>query len=209
MSARACILVAVGLAAPSVAAAQPGAPLAPTPPCVPAPAAPTAPATGPDRSGFTVEVGVGLSVFRHEADWGDSATRVGITGLNLTLGGFLSQHLAVGLRVVEDQAYHDHHAHAIGLLGPAVQYWFDDRIFVGAQVGVPYARDYWSASGDGDAIGVGLRAGYSLLVDRHQAVHLSAEMIRGSFGYDTDLHGLQGHGGSLTGVSLQLGWQYL
>jgi hypothetical protein len=114
-----------------------------------------------DRGGFTAMVDLGVGVQRDSAI---DETAVGIAGINLGVGGFLNENLALMFRLsgtsVDYELSGGEYGQTSGVTGAAIQYWLSDRINVEAGGGV----GFWSGSTDENNQGFGLilGAGYSV-----------------------------------------------
>ena len=114
-------------------------------------------ASGPDRGSFTliVDLGVGL---QHDGYIGQ--TERGWAGLNLGAGGFLTDDVALLFRLTGTTANHGAIQQSSGVMGPTVQYWLDDRFFVGGGFGVGFGCVRCRTDG---GVGFILGGGYTLL----------------------------------------------
>jgi len=173
------------LAAPAVATAQPA-----PPPCPPAPQATSA---APDRSGVTFELGLGLAMVRHDKIEGPNETSYGAAGPGVTVGYFATRDLALGVRFTAAVSSAD----VVAYLGPSLQYWIGDQIFVGGGVGGSF--------GDGaTSWGADARIGHAFHVGRGDAFYVAAEVNGGTYPvFEAD------GGGSIIGFGVQIGWQSL
>jgi len=168
-------------------------------------------ATGPARSGLTVEAGGGFAATQLAPLGGEDVDRFG-GALNLTVGGFALPELALGLRFAETFRRNEGASYATGFLGPAAQYWIGDG-FLGAGIGAVYNRELWGIPHDQKALGFELRAGYNLSTSRRDALVVAVELTRGAFDVEVELSGFQvpggvrPYGGALQGISLVVGWQ--
>lgn len=115
-----------------------------------------------DRSGFTINVDLGLGIQKDTAI-GESA--IGLSGLNLGLGGWANDSLAIIARVAGTNASYDFGGfgdirQVSGFIGPAVQIWPSARGYLEGGIGV----GYWNAEGDSEqGLGLLLGAGVSIL----------------------------------------------
>lgn len=115
---------------------------------------------GPNRGGFTVLVNAGLGI-QHDAAFEETA--VGVSGLNLGVGGFLTEDLGLLFRVSGTTASYDAGpfgdlTQVSGVVGATVQYWVSDRFNLEAGPGV----GLWSIDGGGSQEGFGLILGAGL-----------------------------------------------
>jgi len=162
------------------------------------------PAPAVDRSGFTLELGIGYGLTHLRAPLDRTANYSSLAGLDLGVGVFVTERTALSLRIAgtsfmtpgEDAG---DAAFVAGFLGPSVQYWFVDRAFFSAGAGVAVfgTDDEMRRSELGGAFDV--RAGYSLYAAGAHSVQISAELTRGFYAGNV----------AVDGLSLQLGWQLL
>jgi hypothetical protein len=202
LSTLALALVAV----PSLAAAQPAAsppPAGATP--YYAPAAPyTAPvAVGPQREGFTAELGLGFGMTIISPKDFDGDTRNGLSGLNVGLGGWISPRTAVTVRIAgtsfkQKDIFGEDVQLIAGMLGVSVQQMVSDVAWVGGGAGIGVLSDDQDSTDPESGFSLDLRAGYNFYQSQRNAFSASLEITPGFF-----------DGGRVTGVGLQLGWQHL
>jgi hypothetical protein len=114
------------------------------------------PAAQSVRRGFTMLLNLGLGI-QHDTYFAETA--VGLGGLNLGLGGFFNEHVALmgrfsGTNVSYTDAYADQ---VSGVLGPAIQYWVSDLFHIEGGVGMGYWDDgFDSETGLGLILGAGV-----------------------------------------------------
>ncbi len=151
--------------------AQPQAPIRPALPLDPT----------PQRSGFTFEAGLGISLMQSDETDGDVG--FGIAPLSLGVGFFLSEDLALSIRATGASFFQDF-GDTIGVFvlqhyGANVQFFIDDRFMVagGPALSVIGALD----GGDLDlGFGVNARAGYALLSSRRINIRVLLELLMGA-----------------------------
>ncbi len=112
-----------------------------------------------ERGGFTVLVDLGVGV---QNDTTIDDTQVGLAGLNVGAGGFLTRDFALMFRLAGTTVSYDlggfgYHTQLSGFAGPSLQYWLSDRFNLEAGAGV----GFWSAdnvdeTGLGFLVGVGV-----------------------------------------------------
>jgi len=182
------------VAIPTLAAAQPSS-SQPQPPQAPVM---TYAEPGPDRSGFTFELdlGLGVTVISPEDREGDS--RNGLSGLNLGLGGWITPQTALTVRVTGNSFDIHGTQFVAGLLGVVVQQMVSDKAWVGGGVGLAILTDDDELTEPESGIGLDFRAGYNFYQSRRNAFHIALEVTPGFF-----------DGGRITATGLQLGWQSL
>jgi hypothetical protein len=111
---------------------------------------------GPDRSGFTMILDVGIGL---QKDAAFPESEVGIGGINLGLGGFVNENTAVLFRASGTTVDYGGVTQTSGVGGPAVQYWVDERLAIEGGIGL----GFWDVSGTDDTgLGVILAASYAL-----------------------------------------------
>jgi hypothetical protein len=116
----------------------------------------TSGAAVPDRSGFTLELGIGPAVnvlfedlhsvttFNPAApgtsgvvsEYTRTRAYVGVAPLSLSLGGFLSRNVALMFRLAGTSHFKNRDQIVNGFYGPAIQYWLSDGVFIGGGVGL-------------------------------------------------------------------------
>ena len=132
-----------------------------TPPSSTSAPGPPAELTGPGiRQGFTALVNFGVGVQRI----GELDPSFGFAGVNVGVGGFLTNDLAVlvrfsGTSVNRDLGSFDSVTLLSGVLGPTVQYWVSDRINIQGGVG----PSFWE-EGSSRETGLGLIVGMGAVV---------------------------------------------
>jgi len=129
-----------------------------------------------DRGSFTLLLNLGVGFQR---DSYVDQTETGLAGLNLGIGGFLTEDVALmfrwsGTTGVNYTAY----SQTSAVYGPAVQYWIDDRLALEAGAGVGMWRAF-DAVTDEDVIesglGMILGVGYTLFGSGKHAFRLGIE----------------------------------
>ena len=103
-----------------------------------------------DREGFTLLLSLGLG---YQAIDGESET--GLGGLNIGLGGFINDNLAVMGRISGTNVSESEASIEVSLLsgtfGVTLQYWINDKLYVEGGPGLGFARVEVSVSGFGSA----------------------------------------------------------
>lgn len=111
-------------------------------------------AEGPQRSGFTLLLDIGLGV---QNDAFLEETNTGLAGLNLGIGGFLNENLALMFRASGTNVEIGNGVRQTsGVAGPAIQYWVSDNLnfIVGGGYGF-WDIEGTSESGGGLILGIG------------------------------------------------------
>lgn len=139
----------------------------------------------PRRSGLTLEGSLGVGVTRLPG--GSEAEHfLGLSGLNVGIGGFLGPEMALTLRIAGSTFTTDRFGPEIrttsGFFGPALQRWVSDRVFVGGGLGFGVYATSGSEVDDIDAdaetgLAVDLRIGSDLVSGPSGALHLAVELI--------------------------------
>jgi hypothetical protein len=139
----------------------------------------------PRRVGFTLEGSLGLGVTRMAS--GDKAEHfVGLSGLNVAIGGFVGPDTALTLRIAGGTFKTDRFGpdlrYTSAFAGPAVQRWVTDRLFIGGGLGLGV---YGTSGSDVDEVdadsesgfAVDLRFGYDIVSGARGALHVAFEMV--------------------------------
>lgn len=87
----------------------------------------------PDRGGFTFLVNMGVGV---QSDSAVEETAVGLGGLNVGAGGFVTPRLAILGRVSGTFVSYDLFDQSSAVIGPTIQFWPNNRLSVEAGAGV-------------------------------------------------------------------------
>jgi hypothetical protein len=111
---------------------------------------------GPDRGGFTLLLNLGLG-YQNDGALPDAET--GLAGLNLGIGGFLTDDLALWFRASGTVVSYPSFTQTSGVGAPALQYWVNDRFNVEGGVGI----GFWDVEGVNEGgLGLILGAGYAV-----------------------------------------------
>lgn len=157
----------------------------------------------PRREGFTLELGTGLAL-THLGGSGTSDTFVGIAPFSLSLGGFVSNQVAIMFRMAgsswfADDTFGDRTMFTSAFYGPAVQWWVAREIFVAAGVGVGVLSEGFFDSDNNDTgMMFTARFGYSFYTSTDHSVAVVAELMPAFYSDVTSL-----------GTTVQLQWQLL
>ena len=112
-------------------------------------------ASGPDRGGFTLLLNLGIG-FQHDRFIG--RTESGLAGLNLGIGGFLTEDLALMFRASGTNVDFGGYRQVSGVGGPTIQYWLNDHVNIEGGAGL----GFWGEPGTGDSgLGLILGLGYA------------------------------------------------
>ena len=130
---------------------------------------------GSVRSGFTVLVNLGVGI---QSDADLDSTAVGFAGVNLGIGGFLTNDLALLFRFSGTTVMHDDLFGTVqqisGVVGGTLQFWVNDRFTVEAGGGIGFwrAEDEQQTSAGLILSGAGVvwkKGGHNLLVGAEYA----------------------------------------
>jgi hypothetical protein len=192
---KACVVSGVLAMMGSAAAQVPAAPGSPPQPDA-------APAASPLGHGATFEANVGAGWLHATADSGESAdSDGGLGGLNLGLGWWISERTALSLRIAGVNYSESGSSLTGGFFGGALQYWTTENLWLGGGVGFGIASLYIDGEPAIDpeiGLGLDLRVGVTPVIAGQHSLNFSFE-VNPSF---LD-------GGTLTGIALLIGYQYL
>lgn len=175
-------LALISLFVPALAVAQP-------PPPPPAPGYYGPPPAGSEapnfRQGLTFEANLGIGFMWVESDGRESDKEVALGGLNLGIGGWLNPKMAISLRIA-GTTYTDSEndldlRFTTGIVGPHLQYWVDDHIWLGGGAGIGVAAVNVSGPGVDESdsetgFGLDLRAGYTFSQGSEHTWNVSFEL---------------------------------
>jgi len=142
-----------------------------------------------DRSGFTLELGIGLAQTHLEPESGESRSELGLAPLSISLGGFVSDRFAILGRAAGTSYFKDAGDETLqftsGFYGLVGEYWFNDRLFTSAGVGLATfglnpltnSKDYDPDTG----LGFAFRAGYSFFTSQNHSLRASLELFPSVF----------------------------
>ena len=121
------------------------------------PAAATA-QSAPDRGGFTMLLNLGVG---RQNDGALPDAKTALAGLNLGIGGFLTDDLALWFRASGTTAQYDEFGfdQTSGFGGPALQYWVNDKFNIEGGVGA----GLWVVE-DTDETGLGIMLGMGFVI---------------------------------------------
>jgi hypothetical protein len=155
------------------------------------------------HSGMTFEANLGLGWIRVSENDKSDTSDLGVGGLNLGVGGWVSPKLAITARLA-GATLSDNGLRLTQLfLGPSAQFWIDDHFWLGGGVGLGAAV----LSNDNDSegvkgVGLDLRIGYSFVTTSENTFNASVEL--------TPSHLTEnGDSADFTGIALLLGYQHL
>ncbi|MEZ4459041.1 MAG: outer membrane beta-barrel protein [bacterium] len=141
--------------------------------------------------GFTIGLGLGLGHQVFSPDEGRSESENGLAGPTLKIGGFLQPNLAILFKATGTVTFPDTNNDRTDatishyLLGPAVQFWPTDAIFL--EAGLGYSRVTLTIEGDGFKVsdtdtGAGVMGalGYAFWRQGPHALGVSLELAAGN-----------------------------
>ena len=123
----------------------------------------------PDRSGFTMLLNVGVGFQRDEFF---AVTETGVEGINLGLGAFVNEDMAIMFRTSGTTVSYDAGSQVSGVAGPVLQYWFNEKVNfeIGGGVGL------WSfGDADDTALGLIFGVGYSIWNNAGHSLYVGGE----------------------------------
>jgi hypothetical protein len=125
--------------------------------------------TVPNRSGFTLLLNLGVG-FQRDEFYGSTETGVG--GINLGLGAFVNDDLALMFRLSGTNVSYGGTRQTSGVGGPALQYWVNDRVHLEGGVGI----GFWDVEGTNEGgLGLIFGAGYSVFNNTGHNLYLGVE----------------------------------
>lgn len=143
-----------------------------------------APSMASLRRGMTGELNLGLGfIWARNDDGQESDTEVALAGLSAGIGGWINPQMALTLRVA-GATYSTDFGNAsarftTGVVGPSLQYWLDDRLWIGGGAGVGFAAitiDGADTQPDPETgFGLDLRAGYTFTSGSANTFNVSVE----------------------------------
>jgi len=171
----------------------------------------------PRREGFTGDLGLGFALTSVPERTltiavGPNGTvvsegpakrelKVGFAPLSLSLGGFLSEDVALAFRIAGTSYFEDGDQFGHNFYGPIVEIWPGDRFYVSGGVGLAlFGPNPLTSSSDADPEGgwaLDFRAGAALINSENHDLTLSVEVIPGF--YD---------GESVQGYAFVVAWKW-
>jgi hypothetical protein len=154
---------------------------------LPPPPSTYAPPPAASRSGVTFEANLGLGlVWARAGNWGSSDTETALAGLDLGLGGWLRDDMALSVRVAGATFSPEAGTRfTTGFLGLSLQNWVSDHAWIGGGAGLAFFTahvDSAAAQPDPDTgFGLDLRAGYTFNPGSDNTFNLSIELNPGFF----------------------------
>ena len=182
------------------------------------------------HNGLTFEgnLGFGTMVARVDktggvgGDASSSDSRAAL-GANLGIGGFITPQIALSLRIASvsysydaNDGYNGVYTDEAIFAGPSIQYWINDKLWIGGGIG--YAIEHVSYSADdgttGDStndptgVALDLRGGFTFWKSMRNSLNVSVEYTPGFYG-EEDRGALGKFSYQLNGFAVLFGYQYL
>jgi len=161
----------------------------------------------PPREGKTLEAALGIGWQHAAADYAEPTTRRGVPSLSGGIGGWLGRSVALSVRVstisVDPGAISGLQIH--GFLGPALQWWLTDSIWIGCGAGLEFLKRTHDAGHD-NSPGLEARAGYTFNPGSRHSINASIEVLSAHFASE---HGTVDFTGLMTSVAVLFGYQLL
>jgi hypothetical protein len=156
------------------------------------------------RNGMTFEANLGLGWIRASANDDSDTSDLGLGGLSLGLGGWVSPKVAITARIAGVTYSDDGGRVTDAFFGPSLQYWVDDHFWFGGGVGLGVLAVSVDNVGDDSTTGIGfdLRAGYTFTAGSENTFNASFELNPGHFSEN-------GSSATFTGIGILLGYQHL
>jgi len=149
---------------------------------------------GPDRGGFTMLLSLGVG---RQNDGALPEAKTALSGINLGLGGFLSDDLALWFRASGTTANYDEFGfnQTSGFGGPVLQLWLNDKFNIEGGVG----GGFWVIEDESDT-GLGIMTGIGFVIFNSGKHNLQVGLeYAGAFVDPETIHN----------VGLTFGWQLL
>lgn len=159
------------------------------------------------HDGVTFEANLGLGWARTSVEGqGGDTSDLGVGGLSVGVGGWINPQIAVTGRIagVTIPGAGDARASAI-FAGPAIQYWVDNRFWLGGGLGLGLLAGQDQSGTQQDSIagfGLDLRVGYTFNEGSEHTINASLELNPGFFSENNS-------SATVTGIGILLGYQYL
>jgi hypothetical protein len=162
------------------------------------------------RDGMTFEINLGIGWLQADDEYTSDTSDAGL-GFGLGIGGWLGTNMAVtgrlastSVKVGDDGYGGDITMHGM-FLGPSLQYWVDEGLFIRAGLGIAIAGVSSQYSDESDSIngfGLDLGVGYNFSRGTENTFNASLELTPGFYSEN-------GESATLGGISLLVGYQHL
>ncbi len=169
-------------------------------------AAPESPVSGPTvktqpRHGLTFEANLGLGWLNVDPNGGGGDTELAPLGVGFGVGVWASPNVAATLRVAGVTYFEEGGQIVSSFVGPSLQAWFHDSAWLGVGIGMGAAKVFLDDFPDSDielGLAFDVRLGVTPLVFGDSSLNVSVEATPVLL-----------DGGSFTGASILVGYQYL
>ena len=166
---------------------------------------PYQPPPRPLRGGLTFEANLGVGWIKISDDYNSDTSDAGLGGICLGIGGWVGKNIAITARLAGVNFEENDTRYSAIFLGPSLQYWIDDHIWLGGGAGIGVFAASSSYGGEDNSIsgfGLDLRAGYTFNAGSENTINASVEINPSFFNED-------GQSGTATGIALLVGYQHL
>ena len=156
------------------------------------------------RRGFTLELNRGVGGVRLTDHMSDSTSSdVGLAGLSVGVGGWVSEKVAISGRLAGVTISEDDSQFSAIFVGPSAQYWVDEHFWLGGGLGFGIAATDNSGTSDGlVGLGLDIRVGYTFSQNTQHTFNASLEINPSFLSED-------GVSATATGIGMLFGYQYL
>lgn len=155
------------------------------------------------HDGMTFELNLGLGWVRASANDTSDTSNLGIGGLSLGVGGWVSPKLAITGRIAGVTLSENGARLSDIFFGPSAQYWIDDHFWLGGGAGLGILAVSNNANSDSiTGVGLDLRIGYTFSAGSENTINASFELNPGFFSEN-------GSSATFTGIGILLGYQHL
>jgi hypothetical protein len=118
---------------------------------------------GPARQGFTWSLSLGIGLINVSPDGAPSESRFGLGGLDLAVGGFVNENLAIIFKASGATVFEDGATITVAIGAGAIQFWFGDSFRLEAGLGLHITRVEAGGFGfEGNAPGIYLSPGFQI-----------------------------------------------
>jgi len=166
-------------------------------------------APGPQRQGFTFELslGAGLQALSFTDAEFEGDDRAALAGLNLGIGGFLRENVALLFRIIGTTAFYESGIFSVtqtaGVGGIAAQYWATDTIKLEGGIGfailsIQADSDFVAVTGDDEGFGFLASVAWAFWQNARHSLQIELSYAPGFFG-DVNVQNL----------GMAFGWQLL
>jgi hypothetical protein len=155
------------------------------------------------HNGLTFEANLGFGWVHLSTDSDSDTSDLGVAGLSLGVGGWVSPQLAITARVAGVTLSENDARLTNGFLGPSAQYWLQDRFWLGAGAGLAFLSVSDNYNGDSiRGFGLDLRAGVTFTSGSENTFNASLEINPGFYSEN-------GSSATFTSIGFLVGYQHL